>query len=307
MSIFKTIGRKVNVAFRSPLLVPIKILEAFPGLSSDEFFLKLQFKQRMGHSLNLKDPRTFNEKLNWLKIYYRKPEMSKLVDKYEVKKIVSNKIGSEHVIPTYGVWKNFDDISFDELPNQFVLKTTHDGGGVVVCTNKATFDIDKAKKKLNRHLKTNHYNYSREWPYKNVEPRILAEEYMVDPVDSELRDYKFFCFNGEPKALFIASDRQKAGDEVKFDYFDVEFNRLDIKQSHPNSNLQFQKPKTFEEMKANARILAKGFPHVRIDFYEVNGRMFFGEITFFHYAGLTPFYPEKWDYIFGNYIKLPPQ
>ena len=271
---------------------------------SDENFLKKAYKIKMGKSLNLNDPKTFNEKLQWLKLYDRNPLYTTLVDKYEVKKYIADKIGEEYIIPTLGVWDSFDDIDFDSLPNQFVLKCTHDSGGIVVCRSKSELDIDKARKKMSKNIKRNFFWYTREWPYKNIKPRIIAEKYMEDSQTEELRDYKFFCFNGEVKALFIASERQKKGEEVKFDFFDADFNHLPIRQGHPNASVPPEKPKRFEEMKSLAQKLSKDIPHVRIDFYEANQQVYFGEMTFYHFSGTTPFQPEEWDYKFGDWITL---
>jgi len=274
-------------------------------LMSDKCYLKWMYSAMMGTKLNLEDPKTFNEKLQWLKLYNRNPEYCKLVDKYDVKSYISNLIGDEYIIPTLGIYDSFDDIDFNALPNQFVLKCTHDSGSTVICRDKATFDFEKTKAKLTKKLKSNLFWHTREWPYKNIKPRIIAEQYMEDVKTSELRDYKFFCFNGEVKALFVATERQKKGEEVKFDFFDTEFNRLELKQGHPNAKQCPQKPECFDEMKRLAEKLSQGIPHVRVDFYEVNGKIYFGELTFFHFAGIVPFEPQEWDYKFGEWIKLP--
>ena len=201
----------------------------------------------MKKKLNLKDPKTFNEKLQWLKLYDRNPKYTQMVDKHEVKNYVASRIGSEYIIPTLGVWDKFEDIDFDSLPNQFVLKCTHDSGGLVICKNKSDLDIDATKRKINKCLKKNYYWHGREWPYKNLRPRIIAEQYMEDTSTKELRDYKFFCFDGEVKALFIASDRQVKGEETKFDFFDMEYNHLPFTNGHPNARVMPEKPKGFEK------------------------------------------------------------
>lgn len=272
---------------------------------SDEVFLKRLFRVWMGKELDLKNPLTFNEKLQWLKLFDRRAEYSMMVDKYLVKKFVSRIIGGEYVIPTFGVWKTFDDIDFDSLPNQFVLKCTHDSGGLVICRDKSEFDYVSAKIKIEKCLKKNFYYCMREWPYKNVEPRIIAEQYMEDSITSELRDYKFFCFDGVVKAMFVASDRQKEGAETKFDFFDRDFNHLDLTNGHPNALVVPEKPTQYKKMLLLAESLSKGIPEVRVDLYEANGRVYFGEFTFFHWSGIVPFVPEKWDYEFGSWIKLP--
>ncbi|MEE3333359.1 MAG: ATP-grasp fold amidoligase family protein [Ruminococcus sp.] len=271
---------------------------------SDEKYLKIFYWANMGKKLNLDNPQTYNEKLQWLKLYNRKKEYTKLVDKYEAKKIVADIIGDQYIIPTLGVWKNFGDIDFNSLPNQFVLKTTHDSGGVVICRDKETFDIEKAKRIIEKSQKNNFYLMGREWPYKDVEPRIIAEEYKEDAKTEELRDYKFFCFNGSAKALFIASDRQ-SDSETKFDFFDMDFNHLDFTNGHPNADVYPDPPEKLKLMQELAEKLSVGFPHVRVDFYEVNGKVYFGELTFFHWSGIVPFDPEEWDYKFGSMIELP--
>lgn len=272
---------------------------------SDEEYLRRRFVASVGRELNLSDPKTFNEKLQWLKLYDRKDVYTQMVDKYAVKLYVEERIGKQYIIPTLGVWEKFEDIDFALLPNRFVLKCTHDSGGLVICTNKATFNIDNARKKINKSLKRNYYYLGREWAYKNVKPRIIAEKYMEDECTSELRDYKFFCFNGVAKLLFIASERQNKETETKFDFFDMDFNHLDIENGHPNSENVIDKPSKFNEMRCLAEELSKGIPHVRVDFYEVNGQVYFGELTFSHWSGFVPFEPEEWDETLGAWIELP--
>lgn len=274
-------------------------------LIPDKAFLKMQYKSIFGKKLDLKNPKTFNEKLQWLKLYDRNPEYCRLVDKCDVKDYIAETIGEQYVIPTLGVWDRFEDIDFDSLPNQFVLKCTHDSGSTVICRDKACFDVEVARRKLSRRLGKNLFWHGREWPYKNIKPRILAEAYMEDAKTLELRDYKFFCFDGEVKALFIATDRQKEDEEVKFDFFAPDFNWLPFKQGHPNASVKPERPEHFEEMKMLATKLSSGMPHVRVDFYEANGKVYFGEMTFFHFCGLVPFEPRDWDLKLGEYIKLP--
>lgn len=271
----------------------------------DEPYLRLMYRIRMGKKLNLRNPQTFNEKLQWLKLHDRNPIYTTMVDKYEAKKYVSSIIGEEYIIPTLGVWDRFEDIDFDTLPNQFVLKCTHDSGGLVICRNKTSLDIEAARKKINASLKTNFFWVGREWPYKNVKPRIIAEEYMEDEREHELRDYKFFAFDGVAKALFIATDRGDESIDTKFDFFDMNFVHLDFTNGHPNADQLPHKPETFEKMRALTEKLSKGIPQARIDFYEVNGRAYFGEITLAHWSGMKPFVPEEWDYSFGEWIVLP--
>ena len=258
-----------------------------------------------GEFVNFSDPQTYNEKLQWLKLYNRNPFYNIIVDKYRVKDYVAKVIGEEHVIKLLGVWSHFDEIDFDKLPDQFVLKCNHDCGGLVICKDKSKFDKVFAKKILERHLKNNYYWEHREWPYKDVKSLIFAEEYMVDESGYELKDYKWFCFNGEPKALFIAQDRDNPDEETKFDFYDMEFNHLPIKNGHPNANVVKEKPAGFETMKVLASKLSKDIPHVRVDFYNINGNIYFGEMTLFHWSGFVKFEPKEWDYTFGSWIQLP--
>jgi hypothetical protein len=216
---------------------------------------------------------------------------------------VADKVGEEYIIPTLGVWDSFEEIDFDNLPKQFVLKCTHDSGGLVIVKDKDSLDMNKAREKINKSLKRNFYTLNREWVYKDVKPRIIAEVFMNDDKTNELRDYKFFCFNGEAKALFIATERQANG--PFFDFFDMDFNHLDIINGHPNASVVPEKPQTFEEMKKIANTLSKDLVHARIDLYEINGKVYFGEITFYHFGGWVPMKPEKWEKIFGDWIVLP--
>ena len=287
--------------------VPFAILErvALVIPIPDKTYLRIKYYLRMGRRLNLNNPTAFTEKLQWLKLYGRRPIDTVLSDKYAVKEYIAKTIGEQYVIPLLGVWDRFEDIDFDALPNQFVLKCTHDSGGILVCKDKTQLDIEEIKKKFNRSLKTDYYVYSRERAYKNIPRRIIAEEYKEDSKTKELRDYKFFCFDGVPKLLFVASDRQVKGEETKFDFFDMDYNHLPFINGHPNAKELPEKPSRFEEMKELAAKLSKDIPHVRVDFYEVDGRVFFGEMTYSHWGGMTPFEPEEWDYTIGSWIKLP--
>lgn len=271
----------------------------------DRVWIQLKFFLNFGRFCNLKNPQTYNEKLQWLKLYDRRPEYTRMVDKYEAKKYVADIIGEQYIIPTLGVWDKFEDIDFESLPNQFVLKTTHDCGGVVICKDKKNLDIDKTRDFINKHLQSDYYLTQREWPYKNVKPRIFAEQFMVDESGYELKDYKWFCFGGEPKALFIASDRGVEGEETKFNFYDRDFNLLPFTNGHSNSTKPIYRPKGFECMKELAAKLSEGIPQLRVDFYDINGQIYFGELTFFHWSGLVPFQPQEWDNTFGSWIKLP--
>ena len=435
----------INEYLKNPSIIGIALLRKWGWWLSDKTYTKLMFRAQMGYKLNLKNPQTFSEKIQWLKLYNRKPEYTIMVDKYAVKDYVAKIIGDKYVIPTLGVWERPEDIDWDALPYQFVLKTTHGGGntGVVICKDKTAFDRQKAIEKLNKSLKQDIYRILREWPYKDVPRRIIAEKYIdpapnvedfteyrwycfagkpkfcqviqdrhsheaivffdtewnhqelvgfrpsaIEPIKPknlemqiriaqelskdipisridlyetdensyfgkitcypasgfsvshpdqyneilgqminmqgekktnviikvlrkgelifeqlDLVDYKFFCFDGKVRALFIGSERGSG--DVKFDYFDADFNHLDLVQSHPMSGKTFAKPKNFELMKALASKLSKGLPHVRVDLYNKEGKIYFGELTFYHHGGITPFHPSKWDYTFGEWITLP--
>lgn len=297
-----------NYLFNKPSLILLWVLgkEWFP--ISDETYIKIWYKSYTGERLDLENPITYNEKLQWLKLYNHQPIYTTMVDKYAVKKFVADKIGSQYVAPLLGVWDSPAEINFDLLPRQFVLKVTHGGGngGVVVCKDKSRLDKDKELKKLNYCMKSDGSIGNKEWPYKNVPRRVIAEEYLEDNTYHELRDYKFFCFNGEPKIMFIASGRGYLP-EPYFDFFDMDFNHLKIKSAHPVSPIDKlpTKPYSWEEMKKVAAKLSEGIPHVRIDLYEVNGQIFFGEYTFFHWAGCGSFEPKEWQTILGDWITLP--
>ena len=266
---------------------------------SDEAYLKRTFKACFGYVPDLENPRTFNEKLQWLKLHDRKDIYTTMVDKYEAKKYVSHVIGEKYVIPTLGVWDHFDDIDFSKLPTSFVLKCTHDSGSVVLVWDKNHWDKEAAKKLLERGLSRNYYWSGREWPYKNVKPRILVEE-MVDmnPVD-----YKWICMKGEPEVLCMCMDRQKG--DLTFNYYDMNFNLLPFEWVHPNIKTGgVKRPENFDEMKELAQKLSKDIPEVRVDFYDINGQVYFGELTFYHQSGFAPFSPEKWDLKLGQLLDL---
>lgn len=271
---------------------------------SDEAFLKRKFKLRMGYELDLDNPKTFNEKLQWLKLYDRNPLYTKLVDKYEVRKYIAEKIGEEYLIPLVGgPWNSPEEIDFDALPDQFVLKCTHDSGGVVICKDKSKLDIPAAKAKLSKHLKRNYYWTNREWPYKNVPPRIIAEKYMEDET-GELRDFKFLCFNGRLRTEFTCTERYtETGLRVTF--FDEDWNRLPFIRHYPSSEKEIPRPESFEEMKRISELLSEDMAFARIDFYEVSGEIYLGEITLYPGSGLEEFDPEEWDGILGAWIELP--
>lgn len=268
---------------------------------NDKKYLKYVYKEKTGDDLNLDNPKKFTEKLQWLKLFDRNPLYPKLVDKYEVRDYVKKLIGEKYLIPCLGVYDNVNEIDFEQLPNQFVLKTTHDSGTVVICKNKKNFDISKAKKFLSKRLKRKYFYLWREWPYKDVKPRIIAEKYMEDKTYKGINDYKFYCFNGEPKIMFIILERNI---KPKMSFYDMNFNKLDMHQTFPDYNKKIEKPKNFEKMIQFCKILGKNFPHVRIDFYECNDQLYFGELTFFDSAGFDKFSPDVYNDILGEWIDL---
>lgn len=293
---------------KRPRMTAFVLVKRFGQWLPDSWYLRLIFLAEMGYWLHLKDPKTYSEKLQWLKLYNRKPEYTKMVDKYLVKEYVATILGPEYIIPTLGIWDKPEDIEWDKLPSSFVLKTTNGGGsdGVVICKNKDFFDREKAERILKYSLRGSIYHSLREWPYKDVPHRIIAEQFVEpEPNKNDLPDYKFFCFDGKVKAMFIATDRQNPNEDVKFDFFDADFNHLPFRQGHDNASITPQKPKLFDNMKQAAEKLSQGIPQVRVDFYEVGDHILFGEMTFFHFSGTKPFEPIEWDYKFGEWITLP--
>jgi len=269
----------------------------------DKVFLRMQYKYHFREKLNLKNPQTYNEKLQWLKLNDRKMEYSQYVDKYAVREFVSNTIGEEYLIPLIDVYNNVNEIEWENLPKQFVLKCTHGSTSNIICENKDNLDINEAKNKLEKWMKRNWFWYGREWPYKHVQPRIIAEKFMEDESGSGLKDYKFFCFNGEPHFMLLATDR---GIDTKFDFFDMEFNKIPVKQHYKNNrDLNFEKPKGFDKMIELSKKLSANIPHLRVDFYNINGKIYFGELTFYHFSGYRKFEPQEYDEIFGSLLKLP--
>lgn len=268
----------------------------------DKEYLKRLFKLRMGYELDLDNPKTFNEKLQWLKLYNRKPEYTIMVDKYRAKEFIAQKVGQEHVVPNLGMWENFDDIDFDTLPDKFVLKCNHDCGGLIICKDKSKLDIDAARKKINDCLKKNYYWTSREWPYKDVKPCILAEEYLDMP--EGLTEYKLFSFNGRAEIILVCKGIAHTPSRTNT-FFDRDFNRLPIQSLLPNQKEEEPKPAEYEQMLAIADKISEGIPQVRVDFYIIKGKVYVGEMTFFHNTGTTKINPEEWDRKMGDWIILP--
>lgn len=271
---------------------------------SDEEYLSRKYQLYFGQKLDLQNPQTFNEKLQWLKLYNRKPEYTVMVDKYKVREYIAQELGEEYLIPLLGVWDNPDEIDFDALPNQFVLKCNHNSGlGMCICKDKSELDISKVKVELRKGLKQDYYLTGREWPYKDVPRKIIAEKYMED-VSGDLKDYKFYCFNGEMKFVMINSDRNTSR-PTRADYFDWDFNWLDFTWGYSHAEVHPKKPEQFEKMVAIVEKLAKGLPHIRVDLYDCNGKIYFGELTFFDGSGFDKIEPLEWDYKIGKLLKLP--
>ncbi len=300
--------KKVRRYLKSPYYaLGDDLIKTHPKWMSDKYFIKVFWKQIMSYPLDLRHPKTFNEKLQWIKLYDRNPLYTDLVDKLKVKQWVAGKIGSEHVIPTLAVYNNVDEIKLEDLPDQFVLKCNHDSGGVVICTDKTHFDFDTAKAKLKKNFDHDFYWDFREWVYKNVERKLFAEKFLENSVEGEskgfpgLRDYKFFCFDGIPKVMYISNDR---AEHPTTDFFDMSFNNLPIYMKDPKSFSLPTKPALFEEMKEFAKELSKGLRQVRVDFYETKQGVFFGEMTFSHSAGFSEVHPYEWDVRMGDWISL---
>ena len=258
----------------------------------------------MGYPLDLENPKTFSEKLQWLKVNYRDPIQTVMVDKYEAKNFIAQRVGEQYIIRTLAVWDSVEDIDFDALPNQFVLKCTHDSGGIVICKDKSSFDREAAKAKLSTSLQRDYSRIAREWPYKDVPRRIIAEEYLSELGSNEILDYKMYCFHGKPKLTVVCSDRfSKTGTRMNF--YDIDWKPMGIHFGHyPPLSTEFPKPATYEEMKRLTAELSKDCPFLRVDFYEIKGRLYIGELTFFPGAGLEQFCPMTKDYELGEWLHL---
>ena len=291
---------------KKPSLIIQGLLVKFNFLFPDRIYLKLLYRLKLGRKLDLKNPKRFTEKLQWLKLYDRKPNYPKLVDKAEVKDYVAGIIGDEYIIPTLGVWNHPEDIDWDNLPDRFILKTTHGGGGsgVVICNDKSQFDKKMAIDKLNRSMKQDIYATLREWPYKDIPHRVIAEQLLEkDSQYDDIPDYKFYCFNGIPKVVLIATNRFT---DHNFNYYDMEFNKLNITSSAGrNAAIVFSKPSRFEEMKEIALKLSQGFAHIRVDLYYSNNKIYFGELTFCDSSGFDNLSSDSVDLEWGSWIKLP--
>lgn len=280
-----------------------KILKKLSYLIPDKLYLSIIYYYVFQKKINWKNPSTYNEKLQWLKLYDRNPLYTILVDKYAGKEYIRELIGDEYIIPTIGVYDNVDDIDINKLPDAFVLKTTHDSGGVRICIDKNQFDFEEAKKYLNIRMKQNYYYIWREWPYKNVKPRIIVEKYMIDEACNELRDYKFFCFNGKAKFFKVDFDRFT---NHHANYYDINCKLLPFGEESypPQFDKEIEFPKSLDIMIEFSEKIAADMKFLRVDFYEVNGKLYFGELTFYPAAGFGKFIPEGTDLEIGKLLKI---
>ena len=286
---------------KTPRLIPDYVFrKACYGWMSDRRFITTLYRIRSGSKLNLDNPKTFNEKLNWLKLNYRQPTFTLMADKYAVKQYVSNIIGNYYVVENYVVADRWEDIDFSSLPNQFVIKCTHDSGGAFVCRDKSTFDFESTRKAIEHNLNINYFKPLREWPYKNIKPRIIVDRFLDDQTGNELRDYKWWCFNGEPTYMYCTIK----GDNIFENFYDLDFKPVPIDHGFPRHQPEFERPITFDLMKELAAKLSQGIPFVRVDFFEVDGRVYFGEFTFYDWGGMRPF-GGNWDEVLGELIDLP--
>lgn len=272
----------------------------------DKMYLQIFYFATTRKFINFKNPKGFNEKLQWLKVNDRRPEYSQLVDKLAVRDHISKVLGEGYLIPLLGKWESFEDIDFNTLPEQFVLKCNHDSGSTKVIKSKSSLtaeNINEMRAFYTKRLKQDFYYAGREYPYKGIKPYIIAEQLMVNEAEPQkgIEDYKFFCFNGEPKIMFVATDRTT---DCRFDFFDMDFNHLDLVNIHPNADKPIPKPEKFDEMKEFATKLSQGMRHVRIDLYEINGNIYFGEYTFFHGGGFQLCEPPEWERKLGDWIDI---
>lgn len=272
-------------------------------LMPDRIYLKRQYQRKFGKRLDLKNPKYFNEKINWLKLHDRNPLYSTMVDKYAVKDFLKKTVGGQYVIPCYGVWDTFDSIDVESLPEQFVLKATHDSGTIYICHNKSDFykKSGEVRKKFTTALSHNYYWNFREWVYKDVKPRIIAEKLLIDDGSQWLTDYKFLCFGGEPKIVYIGKDK---AEHATNDFYDMDFNRLNLHFKDPNSDFFWEKPSQFEEMKALSRKLSAGTRFLRCDFYIINNQVYVGELTFYQNAAMSHISSEEWDLRLASWIDI---
>ncbi len=279
-----------------------KVIYNLKKIIPDKLYLKLQYRHHFNKNLNLKDPKNFNEKIQWLKLNDRKPEYVKYVDKYEVRKYIKDTIGEKYLIPLMGVYDSVEEIDWRSLPDSFVLKCTHGSSSNIICKNKAELDMEDAKLKLTGWLSKNWFWYGREWPYKNVKPRIICEKYMVDESNVELKDYKIFCFNGEPKLIQVDFNRFK---NHQRNLYDINWDYVEASIKYPtNAEIRIKRPIKLDEMLHISKKLSAGIPHVRVDLYSIKDSIYFGELTFHHGSGYEKVNPESLNNVMGEWINL---
>jgi len=298
--------KKIKIFLNNPVyFVTSPAAKGYLNWIPDALYLKILYRLSMGEACNLKNPIKYNEKLQWLKLHDRKPEYARMVDKYEVRGYIAETIGEEYLIPCYGVYNSFEDIDFSKLPEQFVLKCTHDSGSVEICKDRNVFDLKSVGMRLTEALKRNYYYTYREWPYKSVKPRIIAEKFMIDKTVDDLRDYKVMCFNGGAKLIEVHENRFARGRGYTQTFYDREWNKLDISQKGlaPTNQIR-KKPRNLEKMLELSEIIAKDMYHARIDWYSIDDKLYFGEITFYDGSGFTKFDNTEDDIFLGNLIKL---
>ncbi len=284
-------------------LLTLKISQA-TKIIPDKLYISMIYRLRMGKSMNWGNPQSFSEKLQWLKVYNRNPEYSRIVDKYEMKNYVADRLGEGYTVPTIGIWDKAEDIDFESLPGKFVIKCTHDSGSNILCKNKAEISWGGVQQHLNKCLKNNLYYLSREWPYKNVKPRIIAEEYLEDERQESLTEYKLFCFDGVVRMVLVCKGIAHTENRTN-DFCDINLERFPFTSLLPNSKGKLEKPECYDELIACSSKLSQGLPHVRVDAYIVNGKIYFGEMTLFHNSGLRKYEPDEWDYKIGQWLQLP--
>lgn len=301
---FYKIKRLWYYIIHKPKSLMIDMLHFIAPLLSDRLYIRINYRLLMGYWPDLDSPKTFNEKLQWLKLYDRKPIYTQMVDKVSAKEYVRGIVGNDHIIPTIAVYEDFEQIDFSALPNQFVMKCSHDSGGVIVCRDKSLLNYAKAKQVLVKGLKTQFYPITREWPYKDVRPQIIIEKYMVDESGYELKDYKFFCFSGQVKFFKIDFDRET---NHRANYYDRDLNLLPFGESHypPDPQRNAQIPSNIKEMIIIAEKLSDNHPFLRVDLYNINGKVYFGELTFFPASGVGAFTDQEWDVKIGEMLFLP--
>ena len=280
------------------------IKRKYLNILPDKLFVNLFYREAYGYFPNLNNPKTFDEKLQWYKLYYRVPLMTTLTDKYEVRRYLEDKGFSGILNELYGVYNSVDKIDFSKLPERFVIKATHGSGMNIICKDKESLNWETSRRLMNKWLKRNWYHFGREWPYKNIRPRLICEKYLENKEFEELIDYKFYCYNNKPEMLFVCTGRFSPGG-LKYSAYDMDWNRISVYKGRPSSDIVMEKPDNLQAMITIASELCQGFPFIRVDLYSVKGKIVFGELTFYPDSGIVPFTPDKYNYFFGDLFILP--